>query len=128
MSQLTVPLLLLRLTAPPGAPQDLSANTLPSEGRLQQSWSPPLVTGGRADLTYSVMCERCSDGPKTCVPCGEKVRFEPGPTALRDTSVVVADLDSHLNYTFSVVAHSGVSRFRSQRPSASITTALRYTG
>ncbi|XP_059926301.1 ephrin type-A receptor 2a [Gadus macrocephalus] len=114
-------------SAPPGAPRDLSANTLPSEGRLQLSWSPPLVTGGRADLTYSVVCERCSDGPKSCVACGEKVRFEPGPTALRDTSVVVADLDSHLNYTFSVVAHSGVSRFRSQRPSASITTALRYT-
>jgi len=85
------------------------------------------VTGGRGDLSYSVACERC-DGAAACVPCGEKVRFDPGPTGIRDTSVVVGDLDSHLNYTFTVEAHSGVSRFSSERPSVSITAALRYTG
>ncbi|CAL8338256.1 unnamed protein product [Merluccius merluccius] len=113
-------------SAPPGAPRDLAASTLSAEGRLQLSWSPPLMTGGRGDLSYSVVCE-CCDGTTTCVPCGEKIRFDPGPTGIRDTSVVVGDLDSHLNYTFTVEAHSGVSQFSSQRPSASITTALRYT-
>lgn len=112
-------------SASPSAPRDLTSITLSAEGRLQLSWSPPLVTGGRSDLTYSVACEHC-DGA-SCVPCGEKVRFEPGPTDLQDTMVIVSDLDSHLNYTFTVEAHSGVSQFGTERPSASITTALDYT-
>lgn len=84
------------------------------------------MTGGRSDLTYSVACEHC-DGP-SCVPCGEKVRFEPGAVDLQETTVTVSDLDSHLNYTFTVEAHSGVSHFCTDKPSASITTALDYTG
>lgn len=84
------------------------------------------MTGGRKDLTYSVVCEHC-DGA-LCDPCGEKIRFESGPTDLQDTMVVITDLDSHLNYTFTVEAHSGVSQFATERPTASITTALDYTG
>lgn len=112
--------------APPSAPRELSSTALSAEGRLQLSWSPPLVTGGRSDLTYNVVCEHCDGG--SCVPCGEKIRFEPGPTDLRETTVVVTDLDSHLNYTFTVEAHSGVSQFGTERVTASITTALDYTG
>ncbi|XP_073325034.1 ephrin type-A receptor 2a [Pagrus major] len=112
-------------SAPPSAPRDLSSTTLSAEGRMQLSWSPPMVTGGRSDLTYSVVCELC-DGA-LCVPCGEKIRFEPGPTDLEEPTVVVTDLDSHLNYTFTVEAHSGVSQFGTERPAASITTALDYT-
>uniref|UniRef100_A0A3Q3WYA9 receptor protein-tyrosine kinase n=1 Tax=Mola mola TaxID=94237 RepID=A0A3Q3WYA9_MOLML len=111
-------------SAPPSAPRDLSSTALSAEGRLQLSWSPPLVTGGR-NLTYSVACEHCDGG--SCVPCSDKIRFEPGPTDLQETVVVVADLDSHLNYTFTVEAHSGVSQFGTERPTASITTALDYT-
>ncbi|XP_074523445.1 ephrin type-A receptor 2a [Halichoeres trimaculatus] len=112
-------------SAPPSAPRDLSSTTLSAEGRLQLSWSPPLVTGGRRDLTYSVVCELCEGTP--CVPCGDKIRFEPGPTDLQDTTVIVSELDSHLNYTFTVEAHSGVSQFSTERPTESITTALDYT-
>uniref|UniRef100_A0A8C3GAS3 receptor protein-tyrosine kinase n=1 Tax=Cyclopterus lumpus TaxID=8103 RepID=A0A8C3GAS3_CYCLU len=112
-------------SAPPSAPRDLISTTLSAQGRLQLSWSPPLVTGGRSDLVYSVVCEHCDEA--LCVPCGEKIRFEQGPTDLQDTTVVVSDLDSHLNYTFTVEAHSGVSQFGTGRPIASITTALDYT-
>lgn len=113
-------------TAPPSAPRDLSSTALSAEGRLQLSWSPPLVTGGRSDLTYSVLCEHCNGGQ--CVPCGDKIRFEPGPASLQDTLVVVTDLDAHLNYTFTVEAHSGVSQFSTEKAAASLTTALDYTG
>lgn len=116
----------LSSAAPPSAPRDLSAVALSAEGRLQLSWSPPLVTGGRRDLTYSVACAHCHAGP--CVPCGEKVRFEPGPADLRETTVVVAELDAHLNYTLTVEAHSGVSQFSTHRAVASLTTALDYSG
>lgn len=84
------------------------------------------MTGGRTDLTYSVVCEHC-DGA-LCVPCGEKIRYETGPTDLKATTVVVNDLDSHLNYTFTVEAHSGVSQYGTERPVVTITTALDYTG
>ncbi|TNM88773.1 hypothetical protein fugu_005027 [Takifugu bimaculatus] len=112
-------------SAPPSAPCDLSSSALSAEGRLQLSWSPPLVTGGRSDLTYSVVCEHCNGGQ--CVPCGDKIRFEPGPAGLQDTLVVVTDLDAHLNYTFTVEAHSGVSQFSTEKAAASLTTALDYT-
>ncbi|KAK5934110.1 hypothetical protein CgunFtcFv8_014533 [Champsocephalus gunnari] len=111
-------------SAPPSAPRDLTSTTLSAEGRLHLSWSLPLVTGGRRDLTYSVECKHCEGS--VCVPCGEKIRFETGPTDLQDTEVVISDLDSHLNYTFIVETHSGVSQFGMERPIASITTALDY--
>ncbi|XP_068598428.1 ephrin type-A receptor 2a [Brachionichthys hirsutus] len=112
-------------SAPPSAPRDLTSTTLSAEGRLQLFWSPPLITGGRTDLTYSVACSLC-DG-SLCVPCGEKIVFEPGPADLQDTTVIVNDLASHHNYTFTVESHSGVSQFAPDRPTASITTALDYT-
>uniref|UniRef100_A0A8C5NDF0 receptor protein-tyrosine kinase n=1 Tax=Gouania willdenowi TaxID=441366 RepID=A0A8C5NDF0_GOUWI len=112
-------------SAPPSPPRDLTSMTLSAEGRMQLTWNPPLVTGGRSDLTYSVVCENC-DGD-SCVPCGEAVRYETEPTDLQDTMVIVSDLDSHLNYTFTVEAHSGVSQFGTERPTATITTALDYT-
>lgn len=84
------------------------------------------MTGGRDDLTYSVVCAHCSEGQ--CVPCGEKIRFEPSAADLQETTVVVTDLDAHLNYTFTVEAHSGVSQFNTEKAVASLTTALDYTG
>ncbi|XP_010894400.1 ephrin type-A receptor 2a isoform X2 [Esox lucius] len=112
-------------SAPPSAPRDLASTTLSAEGRLQLSWRPPLETGGRRDIRYSVACERCADS--LCSPCGEKIRFEPGHSDLQGTEVTVGDLEPHLNYTFTVEAHSGVSRYSSLRPSSSITTALHFT-
>ncbi|XP_061779416.1 ephrin type-A receptor 2a [Nerophis lumbriciformis] len=112
-------------SAPPSAPRDLTCATLSADGRLQLSWSAPLLSGGRSDLSYSVRCQQCDRA--SCAPCGEKIRFEPGPTDLQDTAVVVSDLDSHLNYTFTVEVHSGVSQYSTLRPTATITTALDYT-
>lgn len=111
--------------ARPSAPLDLTSTTLSGEGRLMLSWSPPLVTGGRRDLTYSVACEICDED--SCVPCDEKIRFETGPTDLQDTTVVISGLDSHLNYTFTVEARSGVSEGNAEGAAATITTALDYT-
>uniref|UniRef100_A0A8C7XVR4 receptor protein-tyrosine kinase n=1 Tax=Oryzias sinensis TaxID=183150 RepID=A0A8C7XVR4_9TELE len=113
-------------SAPPSAPRDLTATTLSGEGRLLLSWSPPLVTGHRPDLTYSVACSIC-DGT-ACSTCGERIRFETDPAELRETNIIVSDLDSHLNYTFTVEAHSGVSQFDPERASATVTAALDYTG
>uniref|UniRef100_A0A3B3ZSS2 receptor protein-tyrosine kinase n=1 Tax=Periophthalmus magnuspinnatus TaxID=409849 RepID=A0A3B3ZSS2_9GOBI len=111
----------------PSAPRDLVASTTQlSAGKLLLSWSPPEDTGGRSDITYSVECQRC-DG-LVCQPCGEKIRYDPASTGLTDTRVSVSELDAHLNYTFSVEAHSGVSVYAQQLPSTSaLTTSLHYT-
>uniref|UniRef100_A0A3Q4I2I6 receptor protein-tyrosine kinase n=1 Tax=Neolamprologus brichardi TaxID=32507 RepID=A0A3Q4I2I6_NEOBR len=117
-------------TRPPSAPRDLSAVRQPSVGRLILSWTPPEDTGGRNDITYSVECQRC-DGV-VCQPCGERVRYEPGSTKLTEARVSVSELEAHLNYTFIVQAHSGVSQWASgaQRPASrsNVTIFLHYTG
>ncbi|KAI4824504.1 hypothetical protein KUCAC02_013009 [Chaenocephalus aceratus] len=118
----------------PSAPQDLiSTTTQLSAGKLLLSWSPPEDTGGRTDITYSVECQRCEG--IVCQACGEKIRYEPASTGLTQTKVSVSELDAHLNYTFTVEAHSGVSLFASQasprafRPpsTSALTTSLHYT-
>ncbi|KAG5838816.1 hypothetical protein ANANG_G00227620 [Anguilla anguilla] len=108
-------------SAPPSAPLNLVAiTTQASAGRLQLSWSPPSDAGGRGDITYSVACERCEWA--VCLPCGDKVRFEPGPSGLLHPRVGVSELEPLLNYTFTVEAHNGVSQFSARRRSA-----LHYT-
>uniref|UniRef100_A0A8C6LG35 receptor protein-tyrosine kinase n=1 Tax=Nothobranchius furzeri TaxID=105023 RepID=A0A8C6LG35_NOTFU len=92
----------------PSAPKDLEAtsNHLPA-GKLLLSWNPPEYTGGRDDITYSVLCQRCESFE--CKPCGEKIRYDPASMGLTVTRVSVSELDAHFNYTFTVEAHSGVS-------------------
>uniref|UniRef100_A0A8C1AAK1 receptor protein-tyrosine kinase n=2 Tax=Cyprinus carpio TaxID=7962 RepID=A0A8C1AAK1_CYPCA len=103
----------------PSAPQSLVATTAQmSIGRLQLSWKPSADTGGRSDIRYTVVCERC-DG-RACQPCGEKVRFDPSNTDLKETRVTVSELEPHLNYTFTVEARSGVSQFSNKRATSSI--------
>ncbi|CAB1329762.1 unnamed protein product [Coregonus sp. 'balchen'] len=95
----------------PSAPRELVAMTTQlAAGKLQLSWSPPEDTGGRSDITYSVEC-RCCEGV-ACQPCGEKVRLEPASFGLTHTWVAVSELEPHLNYTFTVEAHSGVTSMR----------------
>ncbi|XP_035501170.1 ephrin type-A receptor 2 isoform X3 [Scophthalmus maximus] len=118
----------------PSSPRDLvSTTTQLSAGKLLLSWSPPEDTGGRTDVTYSVECQRCEGD--VCQPCGEKIRYEPASAGLTDTKVSVSELDAHLNYTFTVEAHNGVSLSASQatpranRPpsTSALTTSLHYT-
>uniref|UniRef100_A0AAY4B6G7 receptor protein-tyrosine kinase n=1 Tax=Denticeps clupeoides TaxID=299321 RepID=A0AAY4B6G7_9TELE len=100
----------------PSEPLNLAATmTTAAAGRLTLSWNPPLDTGGRSDLVYSVTCERCEGA--SCQSCGERVRFEPASSGLHETVVTVSELEPHLNYTFGVEARSGVSQFSSRRAS-----------
>uniref|UniRef100_A0AAY4B6R1 receptor protein-tyrosine kinase n=1 Tax=Denticeps clupeoides TaxID=299321 RepID=A0AAY4B6R1_9TELE len=110
----------------PSEPLNLAATmTTAAAGRLTLSWNPPLDTGGRSDLVYSVTCERCEGA--SCQSCGERVRFEPASSGLHETVVTVSELEPHLNYTFGVEARSGVSQFSSRRASSSVTTTLHFT-
>lgn len=77
-------------------------------------WLPPSDTGGRKDITYNILCQRCdgSDGDTgatQCEPCEPDLRFIPRPLGLTGTSVAILDFAMHANYTFHVEAMNGVS-------------------
>uniref|UniRef100_A0A8C9ZW26 Ephrin type-A receptor 7 n=1 Tax=Sander lucioperca TaxID=283035 RepID=A0A8C9ZW26_SANLU len=109
-------------TRPPSAPQNLVYNINQTSVGLE--WGPPADTGGRNDVTYRVVCRRCSWDPEECVPCGPNVGYSPAQSGLVDTYVTVVDLLAHANYTFEVEAVNGVSDLsRTQRLFAAVSIA-----
>uniref|UniRef100_A0A673BM53 Ephrin type-A receptor 7 n=1 Tax=Sphaeramia orbicularis TaxID=375764 RepID=A0A673BM53_9TELE len=109
-------------TRPPSAPQNLVYNI--NQTTVSLEWSPPADTGGRNDVTYRVICRRCSWEPEECVPCGPNVGFSPAQSGLVDTYVTIVDLLAHANYTFEVEAVNGVSDLsRTQRLFAAVSIA-----
>ncbi|XP_006626221.1 ephrin type-A receptor 7 isoform X1 [Lepisosteus oculatus] len=94
-------------TRPPSAPQNLIYNI--NQTTVSLEWSPPADSGGRNDVTYRIMCRRCSWEQEECVPCGSNVGFVPQQSGLVDTYVTIMDLLAHANYTFEVEAVNGVS-------------------
>lgn len=115
------------LTGPPSAPQNLVYNI--NQTTVSLEWSPPADTGGRNDVTYRVICRRCSWEPEECVPCGPNVGYSPAQSGLVDTYVTVVDLLAHANYTFEVEAVNGVSDLsRTQRLFAAVSIATGQAG
>ncbi|XP_030260405.1 ephrin type-A receptor 7 isoform X4 [Sparus aurata] len=109
-------------TRPPSAPQNLVYNI--NQTTVSLEWSPPADTGGRNDVTYRVICRRCSWEPEECVPCGPNVGYSPAQSGLVDTYVTILDLLAHANYTFEVEAVNGVSDLsRTQRLFAAVSIA-----
>ncbi|XP_052379427.1 ephrin type-A receptor 7 isoform X1 [Oncorhynchus keta] len=109
-------------TRPPSAPQNLVYNI--NQTTVSLEWSPPADTGGRNDVTYRIMCRRCSWEAEECVACGGNVGYSPQQAGLVDTYVSVVDLLAHANYTFEVEAVNGVSDLsRTQRLFAAVSIA-----
>ncbi|XP_055362219.1 ephrin type-A receptor 7 isoform X2 [Betta splendens] len=109
-------------TRPPSAPQDLLYKI--NQTTVGLEWTPPADTGGRSDVTYRVICRRCSWEPEECVPCGPNVEYSPAQSGLVDTYVAILDLLAHANYTFEVEAVNGVSDLsRTQRLFAAVSIA-----
>ncbi|XP_041814769.1 ephrin type-A receptor 7 isoform X5 [Chelmon rostratus] len=114
-------------TRPPSAPQNLVYNI--NQTTVSLEWSPPADTGGRNDVTYRVICRRCSWEPEECVPCGPNVGYSPAQSGLVDSYVTIVDLLAHANYTFEVEAVNGVSDLsRTQRLFAAVSIATGQAG
>ncbi|XP_039867490.1 ephrin type-A receptor 6-like isoform X1 [Simochromis diagramma] len=99
-------------TRPPSAPRNLVS--LINDTALFLQWMPPSDTGGRKDITYNILCQRCggsdSSGAVTqCEPCEPDLHFIPRPLGITGTSVAILDFAMHANYTFHVEAVNGVS-------------------
>ncbi|XP_060153928.1 ephrin type-A receptor 6 isoform X7 [Globicephala melas] len=105
---------------PPSAPRNVVFNI--NETALILEWSPPSDTGGRKDLTYSVICKKCGLDTSQCEDCGGGLRFIPRHTGLINNSVIVLDFVPHVNYTFEIEAMNGVSELSfSPKPFTAIT-------
>uniref|UniRef100_K7GC54 receptor protein-tyrosine kinase n=1 Tax=Pelodiscus sinensis TaxID=13735 RepID=K7GC54_PELSI len=94
-------------TRPPSAPVNLVSSVNGTSVTLE--WAPPLDKGGRADITYNVLCRRCTWGPGQCEACGSGTRFIPQQMSLAQAALTVANLMAHMNYSFWVEAVNGVS-------------------
>lgn len=99
-------------SGPPSAPRNLVS--LINDTALFLQWMPPSDTGGRKDITYNILCQRCDgsasdSGVTQCEPCELDLRFIPRPLGLTGTSVAILDFAMHANYTFHVEAVNGVS-------------------
>lgn len=112
---------------PPSAPRNVVFNI--NETALILEWSPPSDTGGRKDLTYSVICKKCGLDTSQCEDCGGGLRFIPRHTGLINSSVIVLDFVSHVNYTFEIEAMNGVSELSfSPKPFTAITVTTDQDG
>uniref|UniRef100_A0AAX7T3J2 receptor protein-tyrosine kinase n=1 Tax=Astatotilapia calliptera TaxID=8154 RepID=A0AAX7T3J2_ASTCA len=94
-------------TRPPSAPRNAISNV--NETSVFLEWSIPMDTGGRKDVRYNVICRQVLPDGRGLEECGPNVRFLPRRTGLSNTSVMVADLQSHTNYSFLLEAVNGVS-------------------
>lgn len=113
-------------SGPPTPPEDLKSTPRLKAGSIQLTWRPPANTGGRTDIVYNVLCERCNGA--MCAPCGGRLRFEPAHTSFHEPEVIVSELEPHINYTFKVEALNGVSHLSPQKSTANITIVLHFTG
>ncbi|XP_074790803.1 ephrin type-A receptor 10 isoform X2 [Natator depressus] len=95
---------------PPSAPRNLIYSL--KQSTLVLEWSAPADLGGRTDVTYNLLCDRCSVALRQqCEQCGSSVGFVPQQTGLVDRTVTLVNLLPHVNYTIRVAAVNGVSDF-----------------
>lgn len=126
---------LLCLLGPPSAPRNVISSI--NETSVILDWSWPEDTGGRRDITFTVLCKRCrgvaangsNSGTQRCEPCRSNVRFLPRAMGLHNTTVTVADLLAHTNYTFEIEAQNGVSSLAPKmRQYAAVTITTNQAG
>lgn len=60
-------------------------------------------------MRYNILCQRVLPDGRGLEECGPNVRFLPRRLGLSNTSVMVADLQAHTNYSFLLEAANGVS-------------------
>ncbi|XP_031180203.1 ephrin type-A receptor 6-like isoform X2 [Sander lucioperca] len=119
-------------TRTPSAPRNLVS--LINDTALFLQWMPPSDTGGREDITYNILCQRCDgrdgdSGVTQCEPCEPDLRFIPRPLGLTGTSVAILDFAMHATYTFHVEAANGVTGLGvSARSLANVTVNTHQAG
>ncbi|CAB1314962.1 unnamed protein product, partial [Coregonus sp. 'balchen'] len=124
-------------TSPPTAPVNVISSVNGTSVNLE--WGRPMDSGGRSDLLYSVLCQKCSGEGGQCEDCtagmgrtggGEgmggggggtvdhsgvvPVRFVPRQSSLTEPWVTVLNLVAHANYTFRILAMNAVTHLSNE--------------
>ncbi|XP_076803976.1 ephrin type-A receptor 4-A-like [Clavelina lepadiformis] len=95
-------------TKPPSGPSDLTYDI--NKTVVQINWLPPVRTGNRDDIYYSVSCKQCDESFERCVPCPSSVNYEPSQRHhVTSHSMIVRDLQPFSYYVIKVASHNGVS-------------------
>uniref|UniRef100_A0A3Q1EHX9 receptor protein-tyrosine kinase n=1 Tax=Acanthochromis polyacanthus TaxID=80966 RepID=A0A3Q1EHX9_9TELE len=100
---------------PPSAPVNVISSVNGTSVNLE--WDRPLHTGGRSDLEYSVLCQKCSGEGGPCEDCRlgtTAVRFSPRQTGLKESWVTVLNLVAHTNYSFRILAMNAVTHLSNE--------------
>uniref|UniRef100_A0A7N8WUU4 receptor protein-tyrosine kinase n=1 Tax=Mastacembelus armatus TaxID=205130 RepID=A0A7N8WUU4_9TELE len=99
---------------PPSAPVNVISSVNGTSVNLE--WDRPLDTGGRSDLQYSVLCQKCSGEGGLCEDCASSpgVRFIPRQTGLTEPWVTVLNLMAHTNYSFRILAMNAVTHLSNE--------------
>ncbi|XP_065140497.1 ephrin type-B receptor 4a isoform X2 [Paramisgurnus dabryanus] len=101
-------------TRPPSSPRILVPQV--NDTSLTLEWSEPLNSGGRSDLTYSVVCHMCPILGSPCMPCGDGINYRPSQSGIQTRRVSIWGLRPHTSYSFTVMALNGVSSLSQQEP------------
>ncbi|XP_068137429.1 ephrin type-B receptor 3 isoform X3 [Hyperolius riggenbachi] len=99
-------------TAVPSAPRHVISNV--NETSVVLEWGEPVALGGREDITYNVICKKCTD--RTCSRCDDNVQFWPRQIGVIQRYVSVSHLQAHTKYSFEIQAVNGVSIKSPQPP------------
>lgn len=133
---------LFSVPGPPSAPVSVISSVNGTSVNLE--WDRPLDTGGRSDLQYSLLCQKCSGEGRPCEDCtsspggssGGKavggasagvggmvertgtaaVRFIPRQSGLTEPWVTVLNLVAHTNYSFRILATNAVTHLSNEAP------------
>ncbi|TKS71053.1 Ephrin type-A receptor 8 [Collichthys lucidus] len=125
---------------PPSAPVSVISSVNGTSVNLE--WDRPLDTGGRSDLQYSVLCQKCSGEGGPCEKCASypggasggkagasigaggggiverlgnaAVRFVPRQAGLTEPWVTVLNLVAHTNYSFRIMAMNAVTHLSNE--------------
>lgn len=127
---------------PPSAPVSVISSVNGTSVNLE--WDRPQDTGGRSDLQYSVLCQKCSGEGGLCEDCASfpggagggkagggasigaggggiversgtaAVRFVPRQTGLTEPWVTVLNLVAHTNYSFRILAMNAVTHLSNE--------------
>ncbi|XP_035986971.1 ephrin type-B receptor 4b isoform X2 [Fundulus heteroclitus] len=87
-------------------------------------WREPLERGGRADLSYTLLCYDCgATGAAqglagSCAPCGDAVLYRPSQSGLSQPRVVVWGLRPQARYLFTIQSLNGVSAVSQSEPAS----------
>ncbi len=131
---------------PPSAPVNVISSVNGTSVNLE--WDRPLDTGGRSDLQYSVLCQKCIGEGGPCENCASSpggtggvkaganigavgggmversgaaaVRFIPRQAGLTEPWVTVLNLVAHTNYSFRILAMNAVTHLSNEPPTYAI--------